>query len=238
MLDMAIMVEHTPNATKSDPEDLHQETKGFQIFWIAYSASFREFTDQKTKQISLEPNSELKMDPQGEHQDANDTVQVLTKNLTELGEFRIQYSESRHFKAILVEDGHFYKLLLSKPHKQTSVLERSTLYLKGTQNHRWAEQVFIEDTVYLSKHGVTLKKYILRPREGHLSLRQVFVDEEHQFMEFSPLLNGLRAEISKRESGLSFQGPILFQENIGLIFQVDVRDLLIQISKNRRASEK
>lgn len=63
MLDMAIMVEHTPNATKSDPEDLHQETKGFQIFWIAYSESFREFTDQKTKQISLEPNSELKMDP-------------------------------------------------------------------------------------------------------------------------------------------------------------------------------
>jgi len=87
----------------------------------------------------------------------------------------VSYPDFYHYKALLVEDNHFYKLLMSKPiyspQKTATVLERSTLYMKGTQNHRWAEQVFIEDTLFLAKHDISLKKYILRPREGHLSLR-------------------------------------------------------------------
>ena len=56
-------------------------------------------------------------------------------------------------------------------------------------------------------------------------------------MEFSPLLNGLRAEISNTQTGISLQGTILFQDNIGLLLQIDIKEFLLKISQSRSASE-
>jgi hypothetical protein len=76
-------------------------------------------------------------------------VAVFSYNLTNLGEFKLTYPSSHNYKAVLAENGHFYQLLVSQPkiskHQKISAREKSIITMKGTQDHSWQEEIFIED---------------------------------------------------------------------------------------------